>query len=143
LETPGASRISLVGGNLALDFANTAAARFLPEPTEHLHIPSDVVDWSLHAGVVDSAAAKRAAAAIAKDSEAGARLLRHALQLREAVHRTGMAIAHGGQPATADLDALKDYARKAIATASLVPVADAGYAFDFSAAPPEFDTTTL
>jgi predicted RNA-binding Zn ribbon-like protein len=137
LETQGAGGISLVGGSLALDFANTAGGRFLPEPSEHLHTPADVVDWSMHAGAADAATARRAGAVIAKDSEEGGKLLRHAVQLREAIHRAGMAIAHGEETATADLDIVKDFARKAIAAAALVP-ADAGYAFDFSGAPTEF-----
>jgi predicted RNA-binding Zn ribbon-like protein len=138
LETQGAGGISLVGGSLALDFANTAGGRFLAESSEHLLAPADVIDWSLHAGAADAATAQRAGAVIAKDSEEGGKLLRHAVQLREAIHRAGMAIAHGEGAATADLDIVKDFARKAIAAAALVPTASAGYAFDFSGAPTEF-----
>ena len=50
-----ASTLSLVGGALALDFANTVSGRETGEPTEHLQRPVHLFDWASHAGGMDAA----------------------------------------------------------------------------------------
>lgn len=137
MTTPRAGNLSLVGGLLALDFVNTASGRGTVDRFEHLSLPSDVVDWAAHAGSIDAETARRSYAAVAKDGEAAEKVLRHAVQLREAVYGAGSAIASGAVAPEADLRALKDFARRAIGPADLVPVSGGGYGFDFSAAPAE------
>ena len=132
-----AGNISLVGGVLALDFANTASGRETAEPTEHLRTPEDVVAFARHAGGIGPEGAKRAYASIAADGEAGATLLRHARELREAIYRTGSAIARGQAPPDTNLGTLKEFARRAMGQGKLERVSAGGYALGFSEAQPE------
>jgi predicted RNA-binding Zn ribbon-like protein len=136
MVTPLAGDLSLVGGNVALDLANTLSGR-KTTPFEHLHAAADVVDWALHAGVVDEVRARRAKAAFQADPEAAGRTMERALHLRDAIYGIAAAIAHGGTAPNRDLAALKDFVRKAIGSAELVPGNGGGYRFDFSAAPIE------
>ena len=132
-----ASTLSLVGGVLALDFANTASGRGTGAPVEHLQRPTHLLDWARHAGVTGAETVERALAAIAADEEAGERLLRHARELREAVYASGEAIANRRAPAEADLKALRGFAARALGEAALRPGPAGGYRFDFSQALPE------
>jgi predicted RNA-binding Zn ribbon-like protein len=119
-----AGSLSLVGGALALDFANTAGGRDTDAPIEHLQAPRHLIEWAAHAGVVPDAA----------EISADADQLRRALRLRETIHRIGSAIAQGGSPATQDLANLKSAAQAALDGAALVRTGDR-YGFDFTRAP--------
>ena len=132
-----AGSLALVGGLLALDFANTSGARDTADPIEHLQQPTHLVDWALHAGAVDTATALRCRSALARQAGDGAPLLAQALRLREAIYRTGAAIAGGGQPAATDLATLKDLATAALGPATLKAAGNGCYRFDFQAAPVE------
>ena len=132
-----AGSLSLVGGVLALDFANTAGARETASPIEHLLTAANVVAWAAHAGGIDAATTKRAASAAIADRYLARRLLRHAIQLRAAIYGVGAAIAHGAAPPQSDLGALKDVAQRVMGAADLAPTAAGGYGFDFSRAPIE------
>ncbi|HKU96534.1 MAG TPA: CGNR zinc finger domain-containing protein [Vineibacter sp.] len=132
-----AGSLSLVGGVLALDFANTAGARETSAPIEHLLTAADVVAWAVHAGSIDAATAKRVSSAINADRDMARRLLRHAVQLRDSIHSVGAAIAHDKAPPEADLRSLKDTAQRALAAAEITSTAAGGYGFDFSDAPAE------
>jgi len=134
VTTSRAGGLALVGGNLALDFANTAAGRDTDAPVEHLRLATDLVDWAAHAGGLDAGTARRLRNAMARDIDASRALLRQALRLREAIHGIGSALAHGKAAPREELDRLKEVARQALASAVLAPVA-AGYRFDFAAAP--------
>jgi predicted RNA-binding Zn ribbon-like protein len=132
-----AGSLSLVGGVLALDFANTASGRETSRPIEHLQTAGHIVDWAMHARSIDAATAERCRAAMARHATAPAKLLRDALRLREAVYRIGSAVARGETPAPADLGILKALACASVESAELAPVPGNGYAFDFSAGPVE------
>src|ERR1700728_4700649 len=47
-----AGSLTLIGGELALDFANTSSARGWPTCQEHLRSAVNVVDWPGHARVL-------------------------------------------------------------------------------------------
>src|SRR5436305_12781421 len=101
LETPPPSRagsLTLIGGELALDFANTSSGRGWPTHQEHLRRAVDVADWAGHARVLppDDAAWLREAAA--SDAALGERLFQAALALRENIFALGVEIA-AGRPA--------------------------------------------
>lgn len=135
MTVSSAGSLSLVGGALALDFANTAGGRDTAEPIEHLRSATHVVDWATHAGGIDAETAERSRAAIARDAAAAQKVLRQALQLREAIYGIGSAIARGEAPPRAELRTLKEFAGGALGPADLAPIPGGGYAFDFSAAP--------
>jgi predicted RNA-binding Zn ribbon-like protein len=132
-----ASRLSLIGGVLALDFANTASGRATAQPIEHLQSADDVVDWASHARSIDAATAKRCHAAVGRSAVAARKVLRNALELRDAVYRIGSAIARDEAPSRPDLGLLKTFACESIKSTELAPAPGSGYAFDFSASPVE------
>jgi predicted RNA-binding Zn ribbon-like protein len=136
LAASRAGCLSLVGGVLAFDFANTAEGRGTARHVEHLRTATHVVDLASHAGGIDAGTARRCYAAIASDA-AAQKLLRHALQLREAIFGIGSAIARGEAPSPADLRILKDHLRRTIGPAELAKAPGDGYGFDFSQAAAE------
>jgi predicted RNA-binding Zn ribbon-like protein len=106
--TKHAADLELVGGNLALDLANTrdghAPAR------DYLETPEDLVAWARHAGdrTIDA------------DAEALARVL----ALRETVQAVFRAIALGAEPGGDDLAELAAFHAEALARARLVAGGD-------------------
>jgi predicted RNA-binding Zn ribbon-like protein len=130
-----AGSLSLVGGILALDFANTASGRGTAHPVEHFQCPGDLVAWAAHARSIDAATAGRCCALLRRTR--ASKFLRDALRLRETVYQIGSALARDQAPSPTDLATLKEFAQRSIAQAKLAPVAGGGYAFDFSAGPVE------
>ena len=100
-EDPSASRagaLALVGGELALDFANTSSGRGWPMQREYLRSAADIVDWAGHAPVLPSEDAEWLREAMRSATEIGERLLAAALELREDIYIIGSEIA-AGRPA--------------------------------------------
>ncbi|TFV30990.1 hypothetical protein E4K66_32060 [Bradyrhizobium frederickii] len=100
-----------VAGNLALDLANTISWRGTDREIDHLATPADILAWSRAAGLTDGHFAVRPA-----DHKA---LMKGILDLRLAIGEVGSAIAAGKPPPRAALDIIRDYAAKALRTASL------------------------
>jgi len=130
-----AGNLSLVGGALALDFTNTAAGRDTATQIERLREATDVVDFAAHAGGIGADTARRIHAAMT--DEVAETVLRDARKLREAIYGTAVAVARRRGPSQDDLEIVKGFAQKAMATATLAPVGDGSYRLDFSAAPAE------
>lgn len=87
-EADGAVLPVQVGGHAALDFCNTRAGWGEAEPKEYLRGYDALALWARDAGLVDAGAARRLREeALLRPQEAEA-VLRRALRLREAVHRT-------------------------------------------------------
>lgn len=102
--SPGsrAGRLDLVGGRLALDYANTSSGRESREHLEHLQTPGDLLAWARHARLWPSERSP-------PDEGEVEQLFVSALALREAIHAIGLACATGRQPdprALAELTAL-------------------------------------
>lgn len=128
-----AASLSLVGGALALDFANTASDRGTPRAAEHLREPRHLLEWAAHAGAVRPDDTERLRGALSGPGGPG--LLREALGLREAVYSIGRDLAAGAQAPRPAADALLRAAHGALAEARLWPDADGRYRLDFSGAP--------
>lgn len=98
-----AEHIPLLGGHIALDFANTAGEHASDAPRERLIDYADVIAWARHAGVISAAEAR----VLERESRAHPVRASHALQatleLREAVYRVFAALAHHRRPEPADL----------------------------------------
>ncbi|WP_046863448.1 CGNR zinc finger domain-containing protein [Microvirga massiliensis] len=133
-----ADSLGLIGGALALDFANTASGRGSDSHLEHLRAPEHVILWAEHAGIVDSRTARRLMDRLAERDPAFGSLLEDALALREAIHRVISALAHGVGPAQADLAVIKDSCARAIAAAELSPNAE-GFRWTWPIDPPRPD----
>ena len=96
-----AGTLTLVGGELALDFANTSSGRGWPTHREHLRSAADIVDWAGHAPVLPPEDAAWLREATCSQPELGERLLASALTLREDIYTVGAEIA-AGRPAPAE-----------------------------------------
>jgi predicted RNA-binding Zn ribbon-like protein len=115
-----AASLSLVGGDLALDFANTSSARSEPTPLDHLQRPEHVAQWAAHARALERDDAQwlqgEATGAL------GARLLGEARLLREHIYEIGAALS-GGRPAPRAATAgLGKFHAQALARAALTPL---------------------
>jgi predicted RNA-binding Zn ribbon-like protein len=111
--TERAGELLLVGGDLALDLANTVnGLRDGPLEQDFLATPADLAEWAVHAGVVETAPA------------VDERVLAQARELRGAVYAVFRAIAERREPDPAALATLAGLHAGAVARARLVPAGD-------------------
>jgi predicted RNA-binding Zn ribbon-like protein len=104
-----AGSLPLIGGVLALDFANTESGRGYPTHRDHLREARHVADWLEHAGALAPEDAARLRAEAAARPDFAAELLARATRLREDVGEIFRAVAFGASApprATAELTAL-------------------------------------
>jgi predicted RNA-binding Zn ribbon-like protein len=121
----------LSGGNLCLDFANTA--RYVGAPREDLPTYLALVSFAEQAGAVTRADARALVAAAEKKPAAAARVLARGLALRNAIFRIFSAIAGERKVDAGDLAVLDRAAADAAAHAHLVP-RDGGFTWEVEAA---------
>jgi len=108
-EHPAPSRagnLTLLGGTLAFDFANTSSGRGWPSHQEHLRAATDLVDWAAHVKLLSPADAGWLRRMLAADSSLADLLLRQALSTREDIHAICRDIADGGAVPALRLDSL-------------------------------------
>ncbi|HEX9728080.1 MAG TPA: ABATE domain-containing protein [Gemmatimonadales bacterium] len=118
------SKFSFVGGQLALDFANTLSDRGTERPHERLAEYPDLVWWSFAAGLAGGRAARRLLAAAERRRVDAAAVLDRARELREALHRAFTSTAGGEIPAQSDLDQLNGELGRALSKLELRPGAE-------------------
>lgn len=109
---PAAELPALAGGALCLDFANTLDDRTDPDPVEHLPTYGALLAWSLHAGAIDRAEARRLAALAGQEPGRARAALRTALAAREAVYTLFSERAAGVELSGSLLDPLNRVLRK-------------------------------
>lgn len=120
----------LSGGNLCLDFANTA--RYLDASREDLPTYTALVSFAEQTGSVTRAQARALLAAAAKKPATAARVLARAIELRGAIFRTFSTIAGGGEVRAEDLAVIDRVAADAAAHTRLVPH-DGGFRWEVDA----------
>ena len=113
-----AGSLPLVGGNLALDFANTESGRGYDSHQNHLRDSTNVLDWLSHANALSPESEQRLRAEAARPDLA-AELIERALSLRAAIHGVGAAIGRGEPPPAASLAGLADHYTRSISRAVL------------------------
>lgn len=121
--------LRLLGGHVALDLANTVAARRGGEEEDVLREPPDLLTWAARAGAAGEAELAEMRAAIAADPAGAAEALHGARQLREALYRIFSTHAEGGAPARTDLDLLQDLAGQA---ARVLRRREGGFSWDWA-----------
>jgi predicted RNA-binding Zn ribbon-like protein len=84
-----AGSLHLLGGNLALNFANTESGRNGPQHLNHIQTAADIVTWARHAEVIDETVAIR---------ESDSRLFPEGQTLRQAIYEINSALAAGKTP---------------------------------------------
>ena len=122
LDPSRAAALALVGGDLALDFANTSSGRGSSAPQDHLRRPEHVVEWAAHARIVGPEDSERLLRALADDAALATRLLAEALGLREAIYDLGAALAAARPAPEASVQNLTKAHARALALARLTPL---------------------
>ena len=116
-----AATLTLVGGELALDFANTSSGRGSHEWQDHLQAPGDVADWAAHARVMPPEDAAWLKAAATADPGLGERLLRSAQELREDIYSLGAELAERRAAPEAAIDRIRVLHAHCLEQARLTP----------------------
>jgi predicted RNA-binding Zn ribbon-like protein len=109
--------LAMIGGHLALDFANTAGWHASEDPIEHLPVYHDLVAWARSAGAISARTASGLRREADRRPREAARALRRAIALREQIYRVFAAIAQRRQPPTRDLVHLHAARASALRTA--------------------------
>ena len=88
--------LRIVGGHLALDLVNTVEPRVpgASEFREHLGSPTDLLDWGLRAGLLDSVEAASVREAWRASPNAGPQALHATHEVREATYDVLLAVLH-------------------------------------------------
>jgi len=122
--------MELVGGELCLDFVNTASRRTPTPRRDRLGTYADLLYWSREAGALSGAQARLLAKEAGRDPARAQDVLQRARELREAIYRVFS--AHGGRrkPRSEDLDMICGWWAEAAAHRRLVS-RDGGPAFEW------------
>jgi predicted RNA-binding Zn ribbon-like protein len=97
------SELELLGGRLALDFANTLDPRNGGEAVDYLPDYQALLDFGQHADFLDEAAVRELHRTAASQPAAARAVWQHAIGLREAIYRAGSALVDGRRVQPADL----------------------------------------
>ena len=126
-----AGTLTLLGGWLCLDFANTADWHASDQPVEYLTSYAELVAWSRHAGILAEEQGERLLKAAARCPADAAAVLQKALSLREAIYRIFSAISSGSRPPAADLAAFNAELGRSLACSRIALTAE-GFAWDWN-----------
>jgi predicted RNA-binding Zn ribbon-like protein len=119
-----AGSLTLIAGELALDFANSSSGRGSAAAQDHLRRPEHVAQWVARARVLPAADAQWLAEALRKQPALGERLLAEALALREDVYRLGADLAAGRLTSASRMDGLARVHARALSRGELTAVGD-------------------
>jgi len=108
--------VEMIGGDLALDFANTVGWHARENPVEHLETYADFVQWTRRAGGLSAAQAAELLRRGAGAPGNGARALERARRLRETIYRVFSRIAAGLKPPERELAGLMRWVARAMAS---------------------------
>lgn len=113
-----AGALARIGGDVALDFANTAGWHAREERVEHLTSYDEWLAWLRHGGRDLERAASRASRTARAHPARAAKALRQVVAMREVVYRIFAAIAQDRAPTAPDLAVLHEARLAALAAAS-------------------------
>lgn len=103
-----ATDIARIGGDLALDFINTAEYRGTPQALEFLSSAQCLLAWSHHAGLFSEPELTRLARHLAKRPRDGQRLLASAVALRESLYQLFVGLTQQRAPLPSALKPLNE-----------------------------------
>ena len=116
---------TFLGGNLALDFANTVGWHASNDPSDRITSYSDLVTWGTQAGILSELQAAYLEQAQTVRPEEAALALRMAEELREAIYGLVTARIAGRQPAAADAGVLNRVLREGLLRLRVAPTESA------------------
>ena len=108
-----AGSLHLLGGNLALDFANTESGRNGPHHLNHIQSATDIVTWARHAEIIDDGAALTDM----RQEQEG--LFVEGQALRETIYQINSTLAGGHHPSPHTTQALARAHGKTLQSATL------------------------
>jgi predicted RNA-binding Zn ribbon-like protein len=117
--------LPLVGGNIALDFANTESGRGSDSHQNHLRDAANVLDWLSHANAIPEDVERWLRDETIRRPAIAADLHGVAVALRSAIHDVGAAIGRGATPPEGSLASLSVHYARCVGRASLAPGKDA------------------
>ncbi|MDH4219612.1 MAG: ABATE domain-containing protein [Candidatus Aminicenantes bacterium] len=121
--------IDLIGGKLCLDFSNTADWHARENPQENLNTYNDLVRWSLRAGILSEGDVQKLIRRAKRKPSESEKVLRRAIELREAIYRIFSSVAAGSLPKKEDLSVLSRNLSKTMAQSRIIPVKN-GFLWD-------------
>jgi predicted RNA-binding Zn ribbon-like protein len=121
-------RFDFDSGALCLDFANTAEQHGSANPQEKLNDYRDLVAWGEGAGVLSAREVRQLRKLSEQRGEHTAAVLKHALDLREALYHIFAAIGGERSVDPADLAILNEFLPEALSHAEVVPTTE-GFAW--------------
>jgi predicted RNA-binding Zn ribbon-like protein len=98
--------LTLIGGNLALDFMNTVGDHLAEHPGEWLKSYDDLVEWGVYAGAISRDDGNELRQLAAGQPDAAEAALTKARALRETLYRLFLSAIRDEQPNADDLQAL-------------------------------------
>jgi predicted RNA-binding Zn ribbon-like protein len=133
METPDhISALRVVGGNLALDFANTAEGT--PEgeiERENLLNYEDLVFWGYHVGILSGEDGERLLRKGRESPVEAYAVFARALGFRGHLYGLFRAVAEGKRPPAESVEALRRYESETLSHADLVP-SGGGFAWEWA-----------
>jgi predicted RNA-binding Zn ribbon-like protein len=111
--------LPIVGGNLALDFANTVDDPLGPTRHDHVGTYPDLIHWSLRVHTLDEERAAQLLRAAEREPGAAGAAVERAHELREALNDVFGAVAEGADDVAARWPRLRTFAADAVAAAQL------------------------
>ena len=108
-----------LGGNLALDFANTVHSHGKADPGDDLKTAADLVGWAAQAGLLRDAETRQLRRTPADEAR-----FRRALALRELLYEIFSRAAKGKKPEPEALQAFQSFYQNAVRHAEFHPVAN-------------------
>lgn len=112
-------RYEFIGGNLALDFANTVHNQGTADPGDDLKAPADLIEWVEQAGL-----SRRIEATRLRKGAADEIGFRRALTLREAIYQIFSRAAEGRKPEADAIRRFQGFYRSALRHVEFLPTED-------------------
>ena len=123
---------------LCLDFANTLQWHASENPQEHLNSYKDLMDWGYKKGILSETDVRKLNKEMGRNPAASEKVLKHAIELREAIYRIFSAVAADGRPNEGDLSILNRDLAKTMAQSRIIPIKD-GFTWDIKGNKDELD----
>lgn len=120
-----------VGGDVALDLANTIDFRGTPSAVDHIASFDGLLAWSAKARTLDPAAIAIFRDDAGNDGTMAERVIADVGRLRAAIFQIGSAAAAGAHPAENELATLHEFAHATLRVGRLAPVGDGKLVIDF------------
>ena len=123
---------------LCLDFANTAQWHTSENPQEYLNTYRDFLEWGHKEGLLSEKDVQKLNKEAGKNPVTSEKVLKRAVELREAIYRIFSSVAAGRQPEDGDLSILNRDLAKTMARSRIMAIKD-GFIWDTNGDKQELD----